>query len=264
MTTIFLHDINPVLVDFGIIKLTYYGMAYAIGILLGLYYLKKLNKLKPLTTEKNLDEIILYAVFGVIIGGRLGYVIFYNPVEYLKNPIDILKTWEGGMSFHGGFLGFLYAMYLYAKKYKVHFWNMMDFIALCAPIGLFFGRIANFINGELYGKPTSGDWGVIFPFAGELPRHPSQLYQAMLEGIVLFFCLNLLFYKTKIYDKPKSLSGLFLILYGFFRIVAEAFRQPDAHIGYIGFLTMGQILSLPMIFAGSILLSKNLKKNASR
>lgn len=262
MTNIFLHNFNPILLDFGSIKLTYYGLSYAIGVILGLVYLKKINKRQKLAEDKILDEVITYAILGIILGGRLGYVIFYNPLDYLEDPMTIFETWKGGMSFHGGLIGFLLAIVLYCRKYKLEFWKVMDLMALVAPIGLFFGRVANFINGELYGRATNGDWGVIFPYGGDFPRHPSQLYEAFLEGMVMFICLNILYYKTDIYKESKVISGLFLIMYGAFRILVEVFREPDQHIGIVGFLTMGQILSLPMIFIGICLLyRKILPKN---
>ncbi|MBN9543330.1 MAG: prolipoprotein diacylglyceryl transferase [Alphaproteobacteria bacterium] len=256
----FLHNINPVLIDFGTLKLTYYGLAYAIGIILGVWQLKKINKKEGLTSDKNIDDIVVYSIVGIILGGRLGYVFFYKPMEYLSDPIDIFKTWEGGMSFHGGLIGLILGIFLYCKKYKIQLWKMADAIVLVGPIGLFLGRIANFINGELFGRPTDGSWGVIFPYGGKIPRHPSQLYEAFLEGVVLYTLLNVLYYKTDIYKKQKALSGAFLIGYGIFRSIAELFREPDLHIGYIGNLTMGQILCIPMIIAGIYLVLKSGKK----
>ncbi|MBN8827770.1 MAG: prolipoprotein diacylglyceryl transferase [Sphingobacteriia bacterium] len=260
MTTVFFHNINPILFNIGPLSVTYYGIAYALGALIGLWYIKKLNIKLHLATEKDLDDLLVYAILGIIIGGRLGYVLVYKPMEYFSEPIKIMKTWEGGMSFHGGLIGVVVAMYLYCRKYKIKLLSLSDIVAPAVPIGLFLGRIANFINGELYGKVTNGAWGVVFPDGGNIPRHPSQLYQAFFEGVILFSVLNYLFLKTKLYEKRGFVSGTFLAMYGFFRVIMEVFREPDEHIGYIiSHFTMGQLLSMPMIAIGMFIMTRALR-----
>ena len=193
-------------------------------------------------------------------GGRIGYVIFYNFEYYISNPLEIIKVWEGGMSFHGALLGIIFGTYLFSKKKEVSTFFMLDIIACVAPIGIFLGRIANFINGELIGKVTDVSWYVIFPMVDTLPRHPSQIYEAILEGLVLFLILNILVFKKKY--KVGSSSCLFLIYYGIFRISAEIFREPDIHLGYLfGFLSMGTMLSFLMILSGLVILNILKKKN---
>jgi phosphatidylglycerol:prolipoprotein diacylglycerol transferase len=197
-------------------------------------------------------------VLAIIIGGRIGYVLFYNPFYFLSNPSEILAVWHGGMSFHGGLVGAIFGMWIFCKKYKIEFLRLMDVLAAPAAVGLFFGRLANFINLELYGRVTGSNYGVIFPNAGSLPRHPSQLYEAFLEGIMIFIILFSLSKFTKIQEKAGKISGLFLIFYGSFRILIENFREPDLQIGFLfSSLTMGQILSLPLILLGLWLVLKN-------
>ena len=199
--------------------------------------------------------MISYIIISIILGGRIGYVIFYNFSYYLNNPIDIFKIWEGGMSFHGALIGIIVGTYFFSKKIKINTYFFLDIIACVAPVGIFFGRIANFINGELYGKPGSFTWSVIFPKIDMIPRHPSQLYEAFLEGIILFSILITLIFKKNI--KIGVCSGLFMILYGVFRILAEQFREPDKQIGYLfDLLSMGSILSLIMLLAGLFILIK--------
>jgi phosphatidylglycerol:prolipoprotein diacylglycerol transferase len=192
-----------------------------------------------------------YIILGIIIGGRLGYTVFYNPTYYLSHPLEILFTWQGGMSFHGGLIGAIIAIYLLCNKHKAIFFNIMDLIACAAPIGIFLGRIANFINGELYGRITDAPWGIVFPDGGNLPRHPSQLYEAFGEGLITFIILNIAAHKTKVLAKPGLISGIFLLLYSIARIIVENFREPDTHIGFItGGLTLGQLLSSIMLICG--------------
>jgi phosphatidylglycerol:prolipoprotein diacylglycerol transferase len=258
------HNLDPVLIDFGFIVIRWYSLAYIFGILIGWWYGKKIIshilkitslKFKP----KNFDDLITYLILSIILGGRIGYVIFYNLDYYISNPSEIIKVWEGGMSFHGALLGIIIGTYLFSKKNGVSTFFMLDIIACVAPIGIFLGRLANFINGELVGKATNVSWGVIFPFVDMLPRHPSQLYEAILEGIFLFLILNILIFKKKY--KIGTSSCLFLIYYGIFRITSEFFREPDAQIGYLfGLLSMGSILSFFMILSGFIIL-RALKKN---
>ena len=258
----FVHNFNPILFDFGIIAIRWYSLAYIFGIILGLSYGKYLIKkfyFQQNVKAHHLDDFLIWIVIGIILGGRTGYVLFYNLQFYLENPLDIFKIWTGGMSFHGGMLGIIIATVFYVKKNNISFLLLTDILACVAPIGLFFGRIANFINGELYGTISSMPWSVIFPIIDNNPRHPSQLYEAILEGIVLFFILNYLFIRKNV--QSGICSSLFLSLYGFFRIICEQFREPDIQIGYIfGTLSMGTILSFLMIVIGfSIFL--NIKRN---
>jgi len=205
-------------------------------------------------TPEQVDDFLVWATLGVILGGRFGYVFFYKPDYYLYNPVEILKVWKGGMSFHGGFLGVVTAALLYARKHKFPALALADMLAIVAPVGLFFGRIANFINGELYGRITDASWGMVFPNGGPLPRHPSQLYESALEGAVLFAVLMIL-RRTSFGQKPGVLTGTFLIGYALARSFVELFRQPDAYLGFlIGGATMGQLLSAPMILVGAYLI----------
>lgn len=251
-----LPNFDPVLISFGFIQIRYYSLAYILGILFVIFFLKKYAKSEGLMTDKNIDDWLLYAVLGIIFGGRLGYVLFYNFSYFISHPLEIFSIWQGGMSFHGGFLGAVCAMYLFCKKNNIDFLKLSDLLAISSPIGLFFGRIANFINMELYGRVTGSDFGVIFPNIDNLPRHPSQIYEAILEGLLIFV---ILFYLKKYNSISKIrgvLSALFVILYGCARLFCEYFRQPDSHIGFLfdSNITMGQILSVPVILIGFILL----------
>lgn len=223
-------------------------------------FLNKKYNLNLYNDEKKFcDDFFFYGILGIIFGGRLFYILFYNFPYYISNPFEIFALWHGGMSFHGGFLGASIAGYLLCKKYKIDFLKLADVLAVVAPVGLFLGRIANFINLELYGKPTKGNYGFIFPTADNLPRHPTQLYEAFLEGIVLFLIMFFLVKKYK-FEWKKLNSSLFLILYGSFRIFIEFFREPDIQIGYFfNFITMGQILSIPLIIVGFYLLINSKK-----
>ena len=256
----YIHDLNPILVNFGFLEVRWYSLAYIFGILIGWQVAIKIILFK--IKNKNIffdiklfDDLISYIIISIILGGRIGYVIFYNFSYYLNNPIDIFKIWEGGMSFHGALIGIIVGTYFFSKKIKINTYFFLDIIACVAPVGIFFGRIANFINGELYGKPGSFTWSVIFPKIDMIPRHPSQLYEAFLEGIILFSILITLIFKKNI--KIGVCSGLFMILYGMFRILAEQFREPDKQIGYLfDLLSMGSILSLIMLLAGLFILIK--------
>jgi len=250
--------IDPVIVEIGPFALRWYALAYIAGIVLAWRYMRTLalnddlwgNAKRPSALE--LDDFVLWGTFGIILGGRLGYVLFYNPAYYLSNPGEILAVWTGGMSFHGGFAGTVIAMILFAWKRGIPLWTLFDLAGCAAPIGLFFGRIANFINSELWGRPTDVPWAFVFPNAGPEPRHPSQLYEAALEGVVLFLVLRLLSHRFKLLQKPGFLAGAFACGYGVARTIVEFYRVPDAHIGYLsGFLTMGIALSLPMVLAGA-------------
>ena len=260
----YIHNLDPVLLDFGLIVIRWYSLAYIFGIVIGWWFGKKIiiHILKNTNFKFKLDDfddLISYLIISIIVGGRIGYVFFYNFNYYILNPLEIIKVWEGGMSFHGALIGIVIGTYLFSKKKSISMFFILDIIACVAPIGIFLGRIANFINSELIGKVTSVSWGVIFPLVDTLPRHPSQLYEAMLEGVTLFLILNILIFKRKY--KVGSSSYLFLIYYGFFRILSEIFREPDAQIGYVfSFFSMGTILSFFMILSG-LVISGILKKN---
>ena len=260
----FIHNFDPILFDFGIFKIRWYSIAYIIGITVGWWLGKKILdlKIKSLNIEfevKKFDDLITYLIIAIILGGRLGYVLFYNLGYYSKNPLNILKIWEGGMSFHGALIGIIIATFFFAKKSNVSSLLFLDIISCVTPIGLFFGRLANFINSELYGHPSNFLLSVVFPLIDDIPRHPSQLYEAFLEGIILFIILISLVLSKKY--KVGLCSSLFLILYGIFRIIAEQFRVPDKQLGYIfDLLSMGVLLSFAMIIGGLIIFIKS-KKN---
>lgn len=248
-------EIDPVAIHLGPLPIRWYALAYIAGIVLGWLYIVRLAKRPDSPAKPNqVDDFVFWATLGIILGGRLGYVIFYKPGYFLQNPAEILATWQGGMSFHGGMLGMFLAMYLYGRKVNLHFFDMSDLVAQVTPIGLFFGRMANFINGELWGRPTDVAWAMVFPNAGSTPRHPSQLYEAGLEGIALFLLL-LIANQMGGLRRRGLISGLFLIGYGLARIIVEFFREPDAFLGFLyGGATMGQLLSLPMVLAGIIIM----------
>ena len=246
-------DIDPVALSLGPLEIRWYALAYLTGFLLGWKYALHLAGLavnnRP--TREDIDNFLPFAVLGVILGGRLGYVLFYQPSLYAANPFDAFKVWEGGMAFHGGVMGVMVALILFAWQQKIQLLRLSDIVCACAPIGLFFGRIANFINGELFGRATDVSWSFVFPRGGPQPRHPSQLYEAILEGAVLFVILLLLYKKFNLSARPGVVSGAFLIGYGVFRMIVELYRQPDAHIGFVfGQISMGQVLSLPMVLLG--------------
>ena len=251
-------NIDPVALHLGPVAIRWYSLAYITGILLGWRLVAKEHARRaiPNLTQAALDDIVTWAVLGVIAGGRLGYVLFYKPDYYMEHPGQILRLWEGGMSFHGGLLGVIIAFLLFCRKHKVRFFQLIDVIACAAPIGLFFGRIANFINGELYGRVTDMPWGIVFPRGGapngdNWPRHPSQLYEAGLEGAVLFSVLYYMLKYTRARDKPGMLGGTFIAGYALSRMIVECFREPDDFLGFFfGAVTMGQLLSLPMLAYG--------------
>lgn len=248
-------QIDPVAISLGPLKIHWYGLTYLVGFAAG-WWLGKVRARKDWTpvSEEQVGDLLFYIALGVILGGRFGYVVFYNFDQFLDDPLWLLRVWEGGMAFHGGLLGVMLAMWLYGRKIGSGFFKIADFVAPLVPLGLGAGRIGNFINGELWGKTTDVPWGMVFPQAPDaLARHPSQLYQFALEGVVLFVVLWV--YSSR--PRPTmAVSGLFLILYGLFRIINEFFRQPDSHLGYLAFewLTMGQLLSLPMVLAGAALM----------
>jgi phosphatidylglycerol:prolipoprotein diacylglycerol transferase len=246
--------IDPVLVSIGPFAIRWYALAYVVGILIGWRYARGLAARgeSPLTPIL-LDDFVTWAVLGIVLGGRLGYILFYDLAQYIEHPLRVFAVWQGGMSFHGGLLGMIIAMALFARRHHLRFFQLTDPVAAATPIGLFLGRLANFVNGELYGRPTDVPWAMVFPrdLPLQLPRHPSQLYEAGLEGILLFIVLFVAVRRFNVLRKPGMESGLFLVGYGICRIIAEYFRQPDFQIGYlIGGTTMGQILSLPMIAFG--------------
>jgi phosphatidylglycerol:prolipoprotein diacylglycerol transferase len=254
---------DPVLIHLGPFAIRWYALAYIAGILLGWRYGVALIRnvriwppSAPAITVPQMDDLILWITLGVIVGGRLGYVFFYGRGAFLADPLEIVKVWHGGMSFHGGFLGVTIAIIAFARVNRVDMLRLGDLVAPCVPIGLFFGRIANFINGELWGRKTTLPWGIIFPGANDgLPRHPSQLYEAGLEGIVLFLILRLATHRLHWLRLRGAITGLFVLMYGVFRIALENVRQPDAGFDHMPFgLTMGILLSTPMILAGAWLI----------
>jgi len=245
-------NINPVAVDLGIIKIRWYALSYIVGILLSWFLILKIIKIKKIDlNSKEISDLVSNCMIGIIIGGRLGYVFFYNPEYYSNNLLEIFKIWNGGMSFHGGFIGVIFAVIYSSKLFKIPILTFADLIAIVAPVGLFFGRLANFINGELFGRTTNHSFGIIFPNGGDVPRHPSQLYEAFFEGIVLFIILWVMMHLFDLLKKPGIITSLFIFLYGLFRFFIEFFREPDQHIGLLYFeFSMGQILSFPMILIG--------------
>ena len=247
-----INNFDPVALEIFSLEIRWYSLAYIAGILLGWLIAKKLF-LKNSEINKNFDDYITYLIIGIILGGRIGYVLFYNFEFYINNLLDILKVWEGGMSFHGGVIGIVIISVLFAKKNNQNTFLYLDIVALVAPIGIFFGRIANFINSELYGTITNLPWAIIFIQIDNQPRHPSQIYEALLEGLILF--LILLYFRNRgNLSKPGSISGLFLIFYSTFRFVVEFFRVPDDQLGYIILnLTMGQLISFIFLLIGSII-----------
>jgi len=247
-------QIDPVAVELGPLVVRWYALAYIVGLVLGWQYCKRLSQRSPQSAQLTplaIDDFLLWATLGVVLGGRLGYVLFYQPGYYLANPLQIPFVWQGGMAFHGGLLGVIVAMLLFARKRGAHFFALADIVACATPIGLLLGRIANFINGELYGRIAQDvPWAMVFPGGGPLPRHPSQLYEALLEGVVLFAVLFVVQRRGGL-QRIGLCSGVFLIGYGSARLIAEFFRAPDPFLGFLAFgTTMGQILSIPMILAG--------------
>ncbi len=249
-------NLDPVALDLGFLQIRWYGISYVVGILAAWWLLKIRTRVEHWRINaEQVSDLIFYAMLGIIIGGRLGSVVFYNLSYYLQHPIEIFYLQQGGMSFHGGLLGVIFAIWLYARKIERPVLVLTDFIAPVVPVGLFTGRIGNFINGELWGAPSELPWAMVFPDprAGDVPRHPSQLYEALLEGLVLFIILWWFSARPR---PTAAISGLFLCGYGVFRFLVEFVRIPDDHLGYLAFdwLTMGQLLSLPMILFGMFLM----------
>lgn len=257
--------IDPVALDLGLFTVKWYGLAYIAGLLLGWLYIKRLLGQKDLWpqaaapfTQRDTDDLLIYVAAGVLLGGRLGHILFYDPLHYLSQPLDIVAVWRGGMSFHGGLIGAIVGIVLFARRVNANPWSALDSCAAAVPIGLLFGRLANFINGELWGRPTDVAWAMVFPHpaAGGVPRHPSQLYEAFFEGLVLFAVLWWLTYGKSALRRPGVVAGTFLMGYGLARSFCELFREPDpGHILTLGpFITAGVVYSIPMILAGAWIL----------
>ena len=248
----FINNFDPVAFQIFSLEIRWYSLAYIIGILLGWIYCKR-KLVKDEVIFNLFDDLITYLIFGIILGGRLGYTLIYNLNYYVQNPIEIFMVWEGGMSFHGGLIGVILATLIFSKKHKLNHFIFLDLIALSAPIGIFFGRVANFINSELYGRPTDMPWSVEFIIIDNVKRHPSQLYEAFFEGIILFLILG--HFANKEHSKnPGFISAIFLIFYSLFRFITEFFRNPDPQIGYLALnLTLGQYISIIFLIFGGIL-----------
>lgn len=259
--------IDPVLLELGPLVIRWYALAYIAGLIIGWRYIVKLlrnaklwrntngDTVAPPVSETEIDDLLLWVTAGVILGGRIGYVLFYKPVFYFTNPQKIIAVWEGGMSFHGGMLGVVIAVLLFAWRRKRPALAFGDVIAPAVPIGLFFGRIANFINGELFGRVTDVPWAMVFPNGEAEARHPSQIYEALLEGALLFFLIRVITHHSPAFRRPGEVTGVFLLGYGTMRIISEFFREPDEHLQFLfGHMTMGMLLSVPMIVVGIALI----------
>lgn len=261
-------SIDPVLIEVGPIVVRWYALAYIAGILLGYWYSRRLCEVErlwagntPPVQARHIEDFVLWATLGIILGGRIGFVSFYDPAFYIANPSEIFKVWTGGMSFHGGLIGVCLAIFLYTRWQKIPLLSFCDLMGVAAPIGLFFGRIANFINGELYGRFTDVPWAIHFPEpgfpeGGPVARHPSQLYEAALEGLLLFLFLRWMSHSKLAFKRPGLVAGLFGMGYALSRIFVEFFREPDPQLGFLlgGFLTMGMLLSLPVLIIGVLLI----------
>jgi len=262
------HNFDPVLIDLGLFQIRWYSIAYILGIIIGWMYATKIIKLTTINKYNfrqiktpHFNDLIIYLVIGIVLGGRLGYVLFYNFNYYGQNPFEIFKLWQGGMSFHGGLLGVIVSIIFFSRKTKINFFKFADIVSCVAPIGIFLGRIANFINGELYGKISTLPWAVIFPNGGNVARHPSQIYEAILEGLILFILINYIALKKQLLFKTGYISGYFLISYSILRMFVENFREPDIHIGYFfNYFSLGTLLSLATLITGLIIIM-SVKKN---
>ena len=247
----FINDFDPVAFNILSLEIRWYSLSYIFGIIFGWLYCKK-KLITSTSFQKIFDDYIFYLILGIIVGGRLGYVLIYNIKYYINNPLEILMIWNGGMSFHGALIGIIIVTYLFSKKNEINIFYLLDLVALSSPIGIFFGRISNFINSELYGRETEVFWSVKFISIDNINRHPSQLYEAILEGLILFIILNYLI--SKVNKKDGYISSLFLIFYSIFRFLTEFFREPDLHIGLLIFnLSMGQLISIIFLISGIIL-----------
>jgi phosphatidylglycerol:prolipoprotein diacylglycerol transferase len=251
-------SIDPVIIAIGPFAIRWYALAYIAGLIFGWRLMRRMAARPPQAgTAEDVDDFLVWATIGVVLGGRLGYVLFYNPAYYFDNPLSAFAVWRGGMSFHGGFLGVIVATVLFCRKRGIDLLLFSDRMACVAPIGLFFGRIANFVNGELFGRAADVPWAVVFPRGGPEPRHPSQLYEALGEGALLFLVLMWLARSELNRRRPGLLTGVFMLGYSLVRVLGELFRQPDQQIGFLSFgTTMGQWLSLPLLFAGLYLIRR--------
>lgn len=247
--------IDPVFLRIGPLQFRWYGLMYVLSFIATYFILRSETRRKQLPlTKDDVADLIFYGAMGVVLGGRLGYILFYNFSYYLANPLKVFAVWEGGMSFHGGFMGVITAFFIYSRRKNIPFFTLIDMAALCAPVGLGLGRIGNFINGELYGRQTDVPWGIVFPGGGGIPRHPSQLYEAFLEGLLLFLIVRFTSRRSSATGVP---AWTFVAGYGLFRFIVEFFRQPDAQLGlYWGLFSMGQFLSFPMFLLGSFMVFK--------
>lgn len=249
-------NISPIMLEIGPLAIRWYSMAYLVGIMMGWILIKQwIEKYKLNLSKQNLEDMVFYITIGIILGGRLGYVLFYGDKILQNNWWEIFAIWRGGMSFHGGALGVIVTLYLFSRKISYKFLALTDLVVLVVPIGLFLGRIANFVNDELWGRVADVPWAVKFPSGGYLPRHPSQLYEAFFEGIVLFVLLNAAWKIKWVRERQGFVSAMFVLMYGMFRIAMEQFREPDAHMGFFfEYVTMGQILSIPLIVVGLVVM----------
>lgn len=252
-------EIDPVLLSLGPLSIRWYGLAYVTGILLGWQYAKLIIRRDQLWPNGkaslsllDMDDFLLWAAIGIVAGGRIGYILFYDLGAVIADPISAFQIWKGGMSFHGGFLGVFIAMVLFSRKRNIPTFSLFDLICTVVPVGLLFGRLANFINAELWGRVTDAPWAMVFPGGGPFPRHPSQLYEAALEGVLLLVLLAILVFGARKLKQPGFVAGAFVAGYGLSRITVEFFREPDQHLGFLfgGWLTMGMVLSLPMLVLG--------------
>ncbi len=250
--------INPVFLSIGPLQFRWYGLMYVLSFIATYLVIRsEVGRKKLPLSPDDISDLVFYGAMGVVLGGRLGYILFYNAAFYLANPLKLLAVWEGGMSFHGGFLGVITAFVLYARRKNIPFFTLIDMAALCAPIGLGLGRIGNFINGELYGRATTAPWGIIFPGSDGVPRHPSQLYEATLEGALLFLVVR---FMSRRYPATGVAGWSFVAGYGLFRFIVELFRQPDAQLGtFFDFFSMGQLLSFPMFLLGTVMVIQRIR-----
>ncbi len=248
-------SINPIIISIGFVDIRWYSLAYILAFILGSIFIKKLNKKSyNLISDVQIDKFFIWAVIGVILGGRIGYVLFYQTNLFFNEPFYILEIWTGGMSFHGGLIGMIISIYLFSKKYNIRFFYLSDLVSLVAPIGLFLGRISNFINSELHGRITDFPFAIIYPLIDNNPRHPSQLYEALFEGLILILILFLYFIKKPNKYLIGNISGLFLIFYSIFRFFIEYLREPDFHLGFVFYyFSMGQVLCVPLLLSGLII-----------
>jgi len=249
-------SIDPIIISLGFLDIRWYSLAYIFAFIFGSILIKNLNKQSyNLLSNTQIDNFFIWAVIGVIIGGRLGYVFFYQPKLFFLDPLYLFEIWKGGMSFHGGLIGMILSIYLFGKKNNVNFFYLSDLVSIVTPIGLFLGRVSNFINTELYGRITDFPFAFIYPLIDNNPRHPSQLYEAFFEGVVLFIILYLIFIKNSKKYTAGIISAYFLILYSIFRFLIEFLREPDSHLGlFLNYFSMGQILCIPILFAGILIL----------